>query len=110
MYRKTFSKQDNSLAQIEKDHTKIPKFFRSPYFKDVTDLYTKTHDVTFPLESSEEQKGNYIYLSVFDNQKWEPIDWSMAKKGKATFTNIEGGIVYLPKYYINGRFIQLKIL
>lgn len=108
VYRKTFSKQDSSLAQIEKNHTKIPKFFRSPYFKDVTHLYTKIHNVTFSLESSEERTGNYVYLSVFDNQKWEPIDWSVVKDNKATFKNIEGGIVYLPKYYKSGRFITTE--
>ena len=105
VYRKTFSKQESSLAEIEKDHTIIPKFFRSPYFKDVTQLYTKTYDITIPLESSFLNFGKYIYLSVFDNQKWVPIDWSFRKEKETTFSNIEGGIIYLPKYYQNSRFV-----
>lgn len=105
VYRKTFSKQDNSLAQIEKNHERIPKFFRSPYFKDVTHLYAKTHDVIIPIESSYNKEDNYIYLSVFNNQSWIPIDWSITNQNKATFKNIEGGIVYLPQYYKNERLI-----
>lgn len=104
VYRKTFSKQEGSLAEIEKDHTLIPEFFRSSYFKDVTHLYTKTHDITLPLDASPSTFGEYVYLSVFDNQKWVPIDWATTKEKKVTFKNIEGGIVYLPKYYKNGRF------
>ncbi|WP_142785721.1 hypothetical protein [Changchengzhania lutea] len=108
VYRKTFSKQEGVLAEIEKDHKSIPNFFRSPYFKDVTHLYAKTHNITLPLESSSTSLGKYVYLSVFDNQNWVPIDWSVRKENEAIFSNIEGGIVYLPKYYNNGHFVYTE--
>jgi len=105
VYRKTFSKQKSSLAEIESDHNKIPMFFRSPYFKDVTDLYVKTYEINVSLKDIDTTNGKYVYLSVFDNQKWEPIDWGLRKENQVTFRNIEGGIVYLPKYYKNNQFL-----
>lgn len=108
VYRKTFAKQKESLAQIEKNHTDIPRFFRSPYRKDVTHLYTQTHDITVPLASNSTNTGKYVYLSVFDNQKWEPIDWTFREGKQTQFKNIEGGIVYLPVYYKEQRFISTE--
>ena len=108
VYRKTFSKQKKSLAEIESDHSKIPTFFRSPYFKDVTDLYVKTHDISVSLKNTDATLGKYVYLSVFDNQKWEPIDWALQKENQVTFKNIQGGIVYLPKYYKNQQFVHTE--
>lgn len=108
VYRKTFSKQKASLAELENDHNKIPSFFRSPYFKDVTDLYAETHQISLSLKNIDTTLGKYVYLSVFDNQKWEPIDWGMPKEHQVTFKNIQGGIVYLPKYYKNNRFVYTE--
>ncbi len=108
VYRKTFAKQEKSLAQIEKNHDNIPRFFQSSYLKDVTHLYTQTHDITIPLASNSTNTGKYVYLSVFDNQKWEPIDWAFREGKETTFKNIEGGIVYLPVYYKEQRFINTE--
>lgn len=106
VFRKTFSKQETTLAQIEKDHSKIPDFFKSPYLKDVTHLYGKTYDVTIPLESPTYGEEKYVYLSVFDNQEWVSVDWAVSKQKEATFKNVEGGIVYLPLYYRQQQFLS----
>ena len=99
VYRQTFVKQTKSLALIEADHNQIPPFFRSPYFKDVTEHYVESHEIKIDINPEFKEKNEYAYLSVFNNRDWIPIDWSIIDEDQALFNNIEGGIVYMPTHY-----------
>ncbi|NDV84227.1 discoidin domain-containing protein [Bacteroides sp. 51] len=77
----------------------IPAFFLSPFHKDVTTHYVNTSDVCIDLHSIPNDKPDHLYLSVFNTKEWKPIAWSNIKQGRATFENMETGIIYLPVYY-----------
>ena len=39
----------------------------------------------------------YVYLAVYNENSWKPIDWSMAQPdGKAHFYNMGTGVEYMP--------------
>ena len=101
VFRKTYAKQEGSLALVESNHNLIPQFFKSPYVKDVTDLYADVHKVVIDVASDHK----YSYLSVFDNKNWIPIDWAIVQNDSSTFMKVEGGIVYLPIFYQNGKYL-----
>jgi len=101
VYRKTFAKNEKSLALMETDHDLLPQFFRSPYLKDVTELYAQVYPVN--VKASGQQK--YLYLSVFDNINWVPIDWAKIQGETASFDKLEGGVVYMPTFYENGKYL-----
>ena len=44
----------------------------------------------------------YVYLSVFNDQKWSIVHWARKKGTKARFTKLGRDIVYLPVYFIQG--------
>ncbi len=104
VFRKTFAYQENSLFhQNLKYRENIPFSFNTPYMKDVSDLYFDPVDVTVELTLKPSKKTKFVYLAVFDNKDWVPIQWTKKGWGKAvTFSKMEKDIAYLPVYYIDG--------
>lgn len=105
VYRYTFSRQAMSLGAIHGDE-EIPKELESVFIKDVSDEYGLSNDISVDVPKSLRTQ-KYYYLCSFDNQRWRPIAWTQLENGKITFTNVGGGIIYLPCYYINGKMIEV---
>lgn len=99
VYRYCYAINKNSLA-YQHGQEPIPPFFRNLFLLDVTSEYSETTDITIPLNLPSE-KRKFAYLHVFDNQEWQPVHFGKVKRGKATFTNMEKDVVYLPGYYID---------
>lgn len=96
VYRRTYS-ANKDIINLHKKEKHIPRSFITPFFKDVTDEYMKTADVTIRVKGNNDH--SYAYLAVFDNQTWIPIHWSK-KNGKTfTFEKMGKDIMYLPIYY-----------
>lgn len=103
VYRKMFSFQPQSLPnQKGALEEKIPSVFRSPFFKDVSELYFDGIDVTVELTVPARDKKRFAYLAVFDNRNWVPVAWSRIRRGRATFEKIEKGCAYMVMYYHEG--------
>ena len=98
VYRMTYASQPNSLASIvkgQKAKTTIPQTLRSPYMKDVTEEYVKTSE--FSVNTGNVAKdGDIVYVSVFNNHVWIPVDYAIVAGEKATFKNMGRNVVYLP--------------
>lgn len=46
----------------------VPALFKTPFIKDVTELYCKTVDIDLMLQA--DRKPEYAYLSVFNMGVW----------------------------------------
>jgi hypothetical protein len=101
VFRRTFAYQKESLYALNDSIGEdVPYTLNNPFIKDVTDEYVKGVDVTIDLGSNRKRKNSFIYLSVFDNQSWIPVDYSkITSNGEAKFKNVGGGIVYLPTFW-----------
>lgn len=96
IYRKTFSHNPAPLP----DNNYIPEFF-TPFIKDVTNEYIKTFNIVYRYTDKVKEKVKNVYLSVFNQQKWQEVAWSeLTNDNKAVFENIGGDIIYLPTYYL----------
>jgi len=100
VFRITYAYQKSSLFHLNKSE-KIPSLFNSPFIKDVTEKYTDVLDIQLSLLSKTNKK--YVYLAVFDNKNWAPIQWGKVKnKKKALFQAMGKNCMYLPVIYDNG--------
>lgn len=96
IYRKAFSKQPK--PNEESTGNFIPYFFEDNFIADVTDVYIDTSDCAFRI-NSQFTNANNIYLCVFNEQQWQPVDWAPNISNKAKFKNVGKGIIYLPITY-----------
>ena len=93
IYRRIHSSDTNSLFSIKKNNTHTPPFLGNFNYLDVTNEYIDVSDITINCSDT----SNYIYLAVFNDKKWRPIDWSTINKtGIVRFENIALGIRYCP--------------
>ena len=101
VYRKTFAKQSQSLAEIAPNYEALPPWLSYAYYKDVTSEYIPTAEVTVDLKEPVPDSVNYAYLAVFNSGEWKAIHWGEIQKQKATFLDMGKDIVYWPCYYKN---------
>lgn len=102
--RTTYSIQPQSVASLlANDTSQIPdNFMRTQNYKDVTQEYWQTGDVSSTLFKSENITPKIAYVSVWNLASWKPVWYSQINKnGNATFSNMCKGAVYLPMYYAN---------
>lgn len=101
VFRNTYEKNPYSLYVQNKERDSLPSVFNTPYILDVTDQYVETSDVDVHLYNLD-YDTRYVYLSVFNDQKWSIVHWARKKGTKARFTKLGRDIVYLPVYFIQG--------
>lgn len=101
-YRNTFGRNLNSLAVLD-DSEPIPQFFQNANIQDVSSYYFKGSDIQLPVPNSITNK--YLYLCVFNNRSWIPIQWSERDNNVIVFPQMGKPSVYLPAYY-NGTEIK----
>ena len=106
VYRKTYSKQKNSLKNTAPKDESIPGWLAGVHYVDVTKDYIDVVDVKLSLNREKPDSCNYAYLYVFNSGKWTAIHWgTIDHKNMATFTDMGKDIAYLPVYYKNGDYI-----
>lgn len=93
VYRRSHDYDPNSLFSIKDKETHTPPFLGNYNYLDVTDEYLKTADVTIDFADT----SQFVYLAVFNENKWQPVEWSRTgDDNKAHFKNMGTGIVYRP--------------
>ena len=105
IYRQKYSINKKSLAVLKSENEDVPTYFRNPSIEDVTNSYLPTMDVDIDLIYPIPKGSEYVYLCVYDNQDWKPVDWSKIDKKRASFKDVGTGILYIPMFYKNQRFI-----
>ncbi|MDR1202038.1 MAG: discoidin domain-containing protein [Tannerellaceae bacterium] len=101
-FRKTYQKNPISFNKdVYMEY--IPILFKNQFIKDVSKEDFPTVDVTIHPDCGI-KKGYLLYLNVFNNQNWVPIQYSKTSD-PAIFPSMGKNIVYLPAYYDNNKLI-----
>lgn len=91
VYRRSHNNDPKSLFSIKDKETHTPPFLGNFNYLDVTDEYLQTSDVTIDFADT----SQFIYLAVFNENKWQPVAWTRANDdNKAHFKNMATGVVY----------------
>jgi hypothetical protein len=96
VYRRIFALQKNSHLLHRGYCPFLPRWLNSPFYKDVTCLYTKTSNLNIPVNEKLIPLQKTAYLCVFSRQGWIPVAWGRTKNQKAVFEQTGRGGVYLP--------------
>ena len=97
VYRYTYRKQHEMEEYCADTLSSTPQDLHNPCILDVTDKYTETTDLTLTLDTLRKgYKSPWIYLCVFDDSDWMPVCFAKREGGKAKFSKVGRGIVYLP--------------
>lgn len=83
----------------------VPVMFRTPFIKDVTELYVQNTDADIRFNRHPEDHPEYLYLSLFKERRWQPVAWAPTKGRKASFRKLGVDVVYQPVYYNGEREI-----
>lgn len=100
VYRKFFGIQKKDIDVV--NDSNVPELFRNPFWADVTERYYPDSGFNIAIESRE-STDKYVYLSVYDYDRYIPIDIAIINGKGATFKNVEKNLVYQPVYYRNGK-------
>lgn len=99
VYRITYAYQYNSLLEKNKIYKElIPASLASPFYIDVSEEYFVGKDVHFRIPQKQ-YRNHFIYLSVFDNCKWVPVDYAEVTNENVSFYKMGTDIVYMPVYW-----------
>jgi hypothetical protein len=102
VFRKTFSiHKDGPVGDKKVTLGNIPPLFRSLTITDVSTEYFDTTHVRLEISNPIPEDTYYAYLSVFDCQKWVPVQWGKIQQQEAVFKGMGRDIVYMPVFYRN---------
>lgn len=76
----------------------LPWSLSNIFVKDVTDEYCRTSDISIKTDAKE----RYLFLAVFDNERWVPVDITRRKGRKADFQKVGNGGTYCVVKYDDG--------
>ena len=107
VYRKYFGWQDSSLAGLY-EGTALPPSLEDPFMRDVSASYFKGRDLNIESMAEQPALDRLMYLTTFNNKKWLPMAGVPLKDAKATFKNVDDGIVYLPTCYRDDKMIPVS--
>jgi hypothetical protein len=105
IYRETFSFK--TISSEDKKNESLLYFDRSRYI-DVTSHFIPTSQVILNLSKKIPSNIKVIYLCIFDNKNWIPVEYSRLKGDKVQFNAMGVDIVYLPVYYFNGNQVPAE--
>lgn len=96
VFRKTYSRNP---APQPNGKDSIPAVLRSPFHRDITDLYINTCEVDVALPDAITDRPDHLYLAVFNERAWHPVWWAATQGRKARFGKMGTGVMYQPVYY-----------
>lgn len=105
VFRKTYSKQQSSLAE-NKVNEPIPAIFENKRIRDVTSDYVPVANVELSFKEKI-PKNKFAYLCTFDNIDWTPVFWGMKTDDKITFKNMGLDMLYLPTAFQNNNLVPI---
>lgn len=105
VYRKTFGKQETSLASQKKDWETLPPYLNRNNIVDVTTEYVPVSDVKVTLNNGRPDSVNHAYVCVFNSGEWKAIDHGRMWSSKAHFYKLGRDVVYLPAFYMDKEIV-----
>lgn len=96
IYRSTFAPDLDRLARYRKA-VDVPPMLLNPWLRDVTAEYfghNRAEVAIWPEAKASEE--NAVYLGVFANLSFRPVDIAALKGDRAVFTDMEPNLIYAP--------------
>lgn len=107
VFRRNFQIAPEGINSQIKDLNSIPPFFKNGNITDVTDDYINTIDLELQI-SNKDIKEKIIYLCVYNNKTWLPLQFSEIKSGKVVFPKMGKEIMYCLGRYKNNRIYTIS--
>lgn len=95
VYRRTYAR-NKDLVKVNSSGEWIPPLFRNIFQQDVTARYADVCDLTIKIPDA---ASKYVYLCTSSRATWKPIDIAEVKHGKASFSNVGKGCVFIVVSY-----------
>jgi len=108
VFRKSFAINKNGLCFKVQDLNSIPPFFRAQNISDVSNQYMKTFDVEYSLEQALTTNQRYMYICVYNNQMWRPIQWGEIKNDRVIFPDMGADILYIVGYFSGSQIVPIS--
>lgn len=124
VFRKEFAIQPEALGNLVDDPKKAPPWLRGKAYRDVTDQYLETSDITIPLDAGADPSDGsrrFAYLCVFNGGQWVPVHHGIRQvtgsgseadsrsprqqERGATFTKMGRRIAYLAAWYVDEKIV-----
>ena len=67
VFRRTYSPNEDFLSLIRRNNGHVPNICHNVFFKDVTEEYMRTADLTVKIDNTDKIQGKDVYIAVFDN-------------------------------------------
>lgn len=101
VFRYTYEYQSKSAYTLGlKFGEAVPQVFDNPFIKDVTKEYQDGVTIDLKIKELTYLKKKIVYLAVFDDQNWQPVDYALIDEdGMAHFKDVGKGILYLPVFW-----------
>lgn len=96
VYQKTFSRNQTPVP-VRGEY--IPEFFQNPFYKDISNDYMHTANVSLSFRREKPIPVFHAYLCVFNDLIWQPVVLGEVQSSRVKFENMGKKIVYLPVYY-----------
>lgn len=105
VFRRTYSMNPELKLLLQREKY-VPEVFREPFLKDVTEEYMQCGNIC--LEVSKEFNRRYVYLMVFNDREWVPVDFAQVSNRQVFFDKVGMNTVYLVACY-DGEGILLPL-
>ena len=105
VFKRTYSRQDWTLASKVKNKKKLPPLLQNECYIDATPDYCPAQNIDIRLDTIIKNE-KYVYSCVFNNNRWQAVHWAkMNKDDSVCFTNMAPYVVYLPSFYIDYEYV-----
>jgi len=107
MYRRRFSKKESPYQKIlslgEREEN-IPDYFDMPYYEDITRERTIVSDIMVSDGQIGGTTGGVLYICVYNNGEWKPVEWSArnTETNLWTFRDMGRKNIYHLSFYEDG--------
>jgi len=100
----------DKLLALGVEKESIPLSLYVPKMEDVTDRVTATGEIQYeiPEKTAPPMPKPVVYLCTYSLGQWLPIDFSPVHDGKARFSKIGTGVLYLICSYSEGKLIPIS--
>ena len=113
VYRKRYSLNTDMQRSIKEDLERVHPRFRYPMYEDVTGVYGGELAYTFAIEKEHflqpVSRGEMVYLCQTSQMEWVPVEWSVLKRGKVVFRDVEGRVVMCLAVYRDGTLMPVTV-
>ena len=109
VFRRTYGYNGEYMDLLARNRGNIPPIFSDPFFRDVSEEYMETVNLSIRLMKGKRTDSRDVYIAVFDNSDWKPVFWGRRHGNTATFRSMGKNITYIVLGYIKGHLEAVSL-